>query len=236
MSEATIKVRTTPTPFRKDGRILYQFHTIPERKMTYQEFIETAAARAGMDKLKFRHGWESGWLTIAENLGVGVGTNADAVHVGLKITGSSTDASKAPDPKVNKLLPNLQAKGELAEAVVGLEAENVTVTIEAILYAVEQTGAGEANLLTTAGAAIVATGRNILTESGDDTGVFLLGQTGAIAASATIARSDTDSIEFSFAELPADGEYTLAILTRNGMDAETYGVTQLERKVTVRAE
>ncbi len=233
MSETPVPVRTSRTSFTRDGRILYQFHLVPTRSMNYDEFLAAGAEKTGMNKLKFRHAWESAWSVIINNLAKGVGTNASAVHVSLKIIGSALAANAKPDPKVNKLLPQLLAKGELAEAVLGLEAVNVTVTIEAVLYAVEQEGAGAANILTAAGQNIVATGRNILTESTDDTGVYLLNAAGSVLKTATIARTDTDSIEFSFATLPENGEYTLAILTRNGQDAEEYGVTQLERKVTV---
>ncbi len=233
MSENIIKVKATRTPFMKGGRILYQFHIIPEHNMGYDEFLTTCAARAGMDKLKFRLAWESAWATIAENLAVGVGTNADAIHVTLKITGSGVSADAKPDPKVNKLLPSLQPKGVLLDAMLGAKAVNITLTIDATLYSVEQIGAGSPNLLTTAGATILATGRNILTQTTDETGVCLLDSDGLVVKNATISRSDTNSVEFSFEELPENGTYTLAILTRNGQGEEEYGVSQLERKVEV---
>jgi len=234
MSNSTLKVKTTLTPFRKGGSFVYQFHPVLDRSVTCDAFLKKVADALGTDVYSVRRYWEGFGLTIANLLVQAIGVNGDWIHVGLKIKGSGAKANSVPDPKTNPLMVNLLAKGILAEAAMSLDPQNITATVEAILYAIEQESAGEANLLTAAGENIVATGRNILTESGEDTGVFLMNAAGNVVATATISRTDTDSIEFSFAELPADGEYTLAILTRNGMDAKEYGVSQLERKVTVR--
>ncbi len=235
MANGQLQVKTTLSSLSKGGKAYHQFHAILSRFIKYEQFLKIVSEAVGMDEYTLRRVWEGVGLSAARLLSKAIGINAGWMHFNLKIKGSGEYANSVPDEKANPLMVSLLAKGVLADAALSLKPVNVTETVEAILYAVEQEGAGEANLLTAAGANIVASGRNIFTEDGADTGVYLMNGAGTIAATGTISRSDSGTVEFSFAELPADGEYTLSILTRNGMSADDYGVSQVERKITVKA-
>ena len=137
------------------------------------------------------------------------------------------------DPAVNKIVPVLIAAGTLKSSAEGLEGINVTPSVGAILYSVQQAGQDKPNIIVGAGGVIVINGNFIKTEDGEDTGVWLE-KDGVIVQRGTISESDHNTIDCTFADgdFPEDGQYKLVIATRDGKD-ESFGVDRLERNVTV---
>ena len=112
-------------------------------------------------------------------------------------------------------------------------AENVTASVGAILYSVQQVGQASPNVIVKGGEVVVINGNFILTADGADTGVWLE-KDGVIIARGVIGQSDHNTIDCTFpdGDFPEDGQYKLVIATRDGKD-ESFGVDRLERNVTV---
>ena len=69
----------------------------------------------------------------------------------LAIKGSVDAANAKLDPAVNKIVPVLIAAGTLKSSAEGLEAVNVTPSVGAILYSVQQAGQDKPNIIVGAG-------------------------------------------------------------------------------------
>jgi hypothetical protein len=69
-----------------------------------------------------------------------------------------------------------------------------------------------------------------------DEGVWLVNpKTGEIAATATVERSDSQTIDCVFAEPPDPGTYTLVVSCRNGMRESLKPATAKIKNFTVKA-
>ena len=70
-----------------------------------------------------------------------------------------------------------------------------------------------------------------------DEGVWLVNaKTGEIVATATVERSDSQTIDCVFAEPPEPGTYTLVVSCRNGMRESLKPATAKVKNIVVKAE
>ena len=229
---AQVKFRTVLSALQKGGKACYQCVPILENKVDEAKFLADMAAITGESVARARL-----WLDAFGMVSRRYNLDARPYNLGfmrgtLAIKGSVKAANAKLDPAVNKIVPVLIAAGTLKSSAEGLEAVNVTPSVGAILYSVQQAGQDKPNIIVGAGGVIVINGNFINTEDGDDTGVWLEGKDGTIIERATISDSDHNTIDCTFAELPEDGQYKLVIATRDGQD-ESFGVDRLERNVTV---
>ena len=81
----------------------------------------------------------------------------------LAILGSVDAANAKLDPKVNKIVPTLVPLGTLKDVPSPFDAENITASVGAILYSVQQVGQASPNIIVSGGAVVVINGNFILT-------------------------------------------------------------------------
>ena len=229
---AQVKFRTVLSTLQKGGKACYQCVPVFENKVDETAFLKEVAAITGESVARARL-WVDAFGMVARKLNLAARPyNLGFMRGTLAIKGSVDAANAKLDPAVNKIVPVLIAAGTLKSSADGLEGVNVTPSVGAILYSIQQAGQDTPNVIVGTGGIIVINGNFILTADGDDTGVWLEKKDGTIAERATITESDHNTIDCTFAELPADGQYKLVIATRDGRDS-SFGVDRLERNVTV---
>ena len=230
---AKIKFRTALSALKKGGKACYQCVPVFENKVTEAKFLADVAKITGESSARARL-WLDAFGMVARKCNLDARPfNLGFMRGSLAILGSVDAANAKLDPKVNKIVPVLMPLGTLKGMVSVFDAENVTPSVGAILYSVQQVGQTSPNVIVKGGAVVVINGNFIQTEDGEDTGVWLE-KDGVIVQRGTISQSDHNTIDCTFADadFPPDGSYQFVIATRDGKD-ESFGVDRLERKVTV---
>ena len=231
---AKVKFRTAMSVLKKGGKACYQCVPVLENKVTEAGFLAEAAKITGESVARARL-WLDAFGMVSRKCNLDARPYSTGYMRGsLVILGSVAAANAKLDPKVNKIVPTLTPLGTLKDMPSVFDAENVTPSVGAILYSVQQVGQTSPNVIAKGGAVVVINGNFIETADGDDTGVWLE-KDGVIVQRGTISESDHNTIDCTFADgdFPEDGQYKLVIATRDGKDAETYGVDRLERNVAV---
>lgn len=227
-----IKAKAILSGLRKGGKPCYQLVAQLKNKVGDEEFLNRAAAKTGESLARARLWADAFSMTARECLLEArpfVLTNL--MRGSLVIGGSVTAVNAALNAKDNPIKPTLSPIGTLKSLADAFSGENVTLGIGSILYSVDQLGKGA--VLSSTSAVVYVNGAKILTAAGEEgTGVWLEDSTGTVVAIAEILRSDENTIDCRFPELPEDGSYRLVIATRNGL-GEEYGVERLQRNVKV---
>lgn len=137
--------------------------------------------------------------------------------MGFSIRGTFANEDDPFDPAKHRLVTTLRLLDPLKSAIADAVPENVTSglscsiasTMDAVTKGVsEVTGSNR----------LMLQGRKLgISPDNPDEGVWLVDpKTDAIAATATVERSDSQTIDCVFAEPPPPGRYTLVVACRNG--------------------
>ena len=230
---AKVKFRTAMSVLKKGGKACYQCVPVLENKVTEAGFLAEAAKITGESVARARL-WLDAFGMVARRCNLDARPYSTGYMRGsLAIIGSVDAANAKLDPKVNRIIPTLTPLGTLKDVPSPFDAENVTASVGAILYSVQQVGQASPNVIVKGGEVVVINGNFILTADATDTGVWLE-KDGVIIERGVISESDHNTIDCTFPdeEFPEDGQYKLVIATRDGKD-ESFGVDRLERNVTV---
>ena len=230
---AKVKFRTAMSVLKKGGKACYQCVPVLENKVTEAGFLAEAAKITGESVARARL-WLDAFGMVARKCNLDARPYSTGYMRGsLAIIGSVDAANAKLDPKVNRIVPTLTPLGTLKDVPSPFDAENVTASVGAILYSVQQVGQASPNVIVKGGEVVVINGNFILTADGADTGVWLE-KDGVIIARGVIGQSDHNTIDCTFpdGDFPEDGQYKLVIATRDGKN-ESFGVDRLERNVTV---
>lgn len=230
---AKVKFRTAMSVLKKGGKACYQCVPVLENKVTEAGFLAEAAKITGESVARARL-WLDAFGMVARKCNLDARPYSTGYMRGsLAIIGSVDAANAKLDPKVNRIVPTLTPLGTLKDVPSPFDAENVTASVGAILYSVQQVGQASPNVIVKGGEVVVINGNFILTADGADTGVWLE-KAGVIIARGVIGQSDHNTIDCTFpdGDFPENGQYKLVIATRDGKD-ESFGVDRLERNVTV---
>ena len=230
---AKVKFRTAMSVLKKGGKACYQCVPVLENKVTEAGFLAEAAKITGESVARARL-WLDAFGMVARKCNLDARPYSTGYMRGsLAIIGSVDAANAKLDPKVNRIVPTLTPLGTLKDVPSPFDAENVTASVGAILYSVQQVGQASPNVIVKGGEVVVINGNFILTADGADTGVWLE-KDSVIIARGVIGQSDHNTIDCTFpdGDFPEDGQYKLVIATRDGKD-ESFGVDRLERNVTV---
>ena len=232
---AKLSYTTSLSTFKKgDNSPCYTAHIKHNGTVSSDDFIKRLAERSGEERERVRFIWELAQNELARQLAAGKRIELEAISAGIAVAGSFDSANATWNPEKNKLVPFINAKGELKNALADLETENITEgakpTILSVLDAVAEieaylTGSGECR--------VYISGKDLaVNSSAEDEGVWLEDTKGVVAATGTVTESDSSTVNCSFDALPDDGDYKLVVATRGGMGAE-FGVALAKKSVKV---
>ena len=232
---AKLSYTTILSQFKKgDNAPCYSARVKHNGTVSSDDFIKRLAERSGEERERVRFIWELAQSELARQLAAGKRIELEAISAGITVSGSFDSANAAWNPEKNKLVPFINAKGELKSALADLETENITEGAKPTILSVLDTIAEIEAYLTGSGECrVYISGKDLAVDSAaEDEGVWLEDLKGVVAATGTITDSDSSTINCSFDALPEDGDYKLVVATRGGLGAK-FGVALAKKNVKV---
>ena len=136
---------------------------------------------------------------------------------GFAIHGSFASEDEAFDPEKHKLVATVRMLDPLKDKLAQIVPENVTAGLTCSVSAVMDAATKQLSEITGINRVLIQ-GMNLgISPDNPDEGVWLAdSRTGDVVATATVERSDSQTIDIVFVEPPAPGKYTLVVSCRNG--------------------
>lgn len=229
-----LKVKTVLSNLTKGGQPCYQLFPKKTEPMSQEDFVQLFADRLGKTPSEARFINDVHGQVFSEALVQNKSVNTGALRGYLTVLGSVESAGAPLSKDKNPIKAVILAHGALRDAVTGVRPVNETQVIEAILYTVQYGTSFDQNTIEGTGETKANGVGLVINQSNADEGVWLEDRNGVmVTEKATIVRNDTNTLNFTLAQLPEDGDYRLVIATRNGESKDEYGVVRLERWVRV---
>ena len=230
-----IKIKTALSHLRVGETPTYRLIAKEPMHIDEREFLRRISERMGQNNIQGRY-WLDAFRDVlfaclAENASV----DLNFLHAKLHVAGSLTSPTAQPTKDGNPVLPRVFLKGELTDALAAFEVVNDTLTVNAILYEIQQDGVADLNRIESPTARVVVNGNAIrIDPAQEDNGVWLEDvKTGVKVADGDVSYSDSSTCHVTFPTLPVTGRYRLAIATRDGNDPTEYTLAKVTRIVSV---
>ena len=173
---------------------------------------------------------------LAEQLLAGYRVNLGQLTTGFAIRGAFMSEDEAFDPARHQLVATVRTLDPLRGAMSAVLPENVTLGLTCTVAAVMDAVTKRLSEITGTNRVLIQGQKLGISPDNPDEGVWLANpKTGDIVATATVERSDSQTIDCVFAEPPEPGTYTLVVSCRNGMRESLKPATAKVKNVVVKA-
>ena len=173
---------------------------------------------------------------LAEQLLAGYRVNLGQLTTGFAIRGAFMSEDEAFDPARHQLVATVRTLDPLKGAMSAVRPENVTLGLTCTVAAVMDAVAKRLSEITGTNRVLIQGQKLGISPDNPDEGVWLADpKTGETVATATVERSDSQTIDCVFAEPPEPGVYTLVVACRNGMRESLKPATAKVKNVVVKA-
>ena len=173
---------------------------------------------------------------LAEQLLAGYRVNLGQLTTGFAIRGAFMSEDEAFDPARHQLVATIRTLDPLKGAMSAVRPENVTLGLTCTVAAVMDAVAKRLSEITGTNRVLIQGQKLGISPDNPDEGVWLADpKTGETVATATVERSDSQTIDCVFAEPPEPGVYTLVVACRNGMRESLKPATAKVKNVVVKA-
>ena len=173
---------------------------------------------------------------LAEQLLAGYRVNLGQLTTGFAIRGAFMSEDEAFDPARHQLVATVRTLDPLKGAMSAVRPENVTLGLTCSVAAVMDAVTKRLSEITGTNRVLIQGQKLGISPDNPDEGVWLSDpKTGDIVATATVERSDSQTIDCVFAEPPEPGVYTLVVSCRNGMRESLKPATAKVKNVAVKA-
>ena len=173
---------------------------------------------------------------LAEQLLAGYRVNLGQLTTGFAIRGAFMSEDEAFDPARHQLVATIRTLDPLKGAMSAVRPENVTLGLTCSVAAVMDAVTKRLSEITGTNRVLIQGQKLGISPDNPDEGVWLADpKTGETVATATVERSDSQTIDCVFAEPPEPGVYTLVVACRNGMRESLKPATAKVKNVVVKA-
>ena len=173
---------------------------------------------------------------LAEQLLAGYRVNLGQLTTGFAIRGAFMSEDEAFDPARHQLVATVRTLDPLKGAMSAVRPENVTLGLTCSVAAVMDAVTKRLSEITGTNRVLIQGQKLGISPDNPDEGVWLADpKTGETVATATVDRSDSQTIDCVFAEPPEPGVYTLVVACRNGMRESLKPATAKVKNVVVKA-
>ena len=160
------------------------------------------------------------------------------IKLGRFVTGFAihgTFASEEFDPEKHKLVATVRMREPLKDKLAKIVPANVTAGLTCSVSAVMDATTKRLSEIAGTNRVLIQGKRLGVSPDNPDEGVWLADpKTGDVVATATVDRSDSQTIDIVFEEPPAPGKYTLVVSCRNGARESLKPAVTNVRNITVR--
>ena len=137
--------------------------------------------------------------------------------MGFSIRGTFANEDDPFDPKKHRLVTTLRMLDPLKSAIAKAVPENITGGISCSIASAMDAVTKEVSEISGTNRLLIEGRKLGISPDNPDEGVWLVDpKTDKIVATAMVERSDSQTIDCMFAELPPPGRYTLVVACRNG--------------------
>ena len=198
-------------------KTVYTAHVQTNGTLGRDELAERLAERTKQDVSLWKYFLDALSDEIGIQLLAGYRINLGQLTTGFAIRGAFMSEDEAFDSARHQLVATIRTLDPLRGAMSAVSLENVTLGLTCTVAAVMDAVTKRLSEITGTNRVLIQGQKLGISPDNPDEGVWLVDpKTGDIVATATVERSDSQTIDCVFAEPPAPGTYTLVVGCRNG--------------------
>ena len=217
-------------------RAVYTAHVQTNGTLGRDELSERLAERTKQDVSLWKYFLDALSEEIGIQLIAGYRINLGQLTTGFAIRGAFRSEDDMFDPERHQLVATVRALDPLRSAMSAVLPENVTLGLTCTVAAVMDAVTKRLSEITGTDRVLIQGQKLGISPDNPDEGVWLANpKTGDVVATATVERSDSQTIDCAFAEPPEPGTYTLVVSCRNGMRESLKPATARVKNVVVKA-
>ena len=217
-------------------KVVYRANVQTNGTIRRDELAALMAARTKQDASLWKYFLDALSDEIGIQLLAGYRINLGQLCTGFAIKGSFMSEDEAFDPERHQLVATVRTLDPLRSAISAIRPENVTLGLTCTVAAVMDAVTKRLSEITGTNRVLIQGQKLGISPDNPDEGVWLADpKTGDIVSTATVERSDSQTIDCVFAEPPAPGTYTLVGACRNGMRESLKPATAKVKNVVVKA-
>ena len=226
----------TRVPDAITDRVVYTAHVQTNGTIGRDELAERLAARTKQDVSLWKYFLDALSEEIGIQLLAGYRINLGQLTTGFAIRGAFMSEDEAFDPARHQLVATIRTLDPLRSAMSAVSPENVTLGLTCTVAAVMDAVTKRLSEITGTNRVLIQGQKLGISPDNPDEGVWLVDpKTGDIVATATVERSDSQTIDCVFETPPEPGAYTLVVACRNGMRESLKPATAKVKNVVVKA-
>lgn len=200
------------------------------------ELAERLAERTKQDVSLWKYFLDALSDEIGIQLLAGYRINLGQLTTGFAIRGAFMSEDEAFDPARHQLVATVRTLDPLKSAMSAVSPENVTLGLSCSVAAVMDAVTKRLSEITGTDRVLIQGQKLGISPDNPDEGVWLADpKTGDIVATATVERSDSQTVDCVFSDPPEPGVYTLVVACRNGMRESLKPATAKVKNVVVKA-
>ena len=217
-------------------KTLYFAHVQTNGTVGRADLAERLAARTKQDESLWNYFLDALSDEIGEQLLAGYRVNLGQLSTGFAIRGAFMSEDEAFNPDRHQLVATVRTLDPLRGAMAAVLPENITLGLSCTVAAVMDAVTKRLSEITGSNRVLIQGQKLGISPDNPDEGVWLVEpKTGDIVATATVERSDSQTIDCVFETPPEPGAYTLVVACRNGMRESLKPATAKVKNVVVKA-
>ena len=217
-------------------KVIYRANVQTNGTIGRDELAALMATRTKQDASLWKYFLDALSEEIMTQLIAGYRINLGQLTTGFAIKGSFMSEDEAFDPERHQLIATVRTLDPLKSAMSAVLPENVTLGLTCSVAAVMDAVTKRVSEITGTDRVLIQGQKLGISPDNPDEGVWLANpKTGDIVATATVERSDSQTIDCVFAEPPEPGTYTLVVSCRNGMRESLKPATAKVKNIVVKA-
>ena len=217
-------------------RTVYTAHVQTNGTLGRDELAERLAGRTKQDVSLWKYFLDALSDEIMTQLLAGYRINLGQLTTGFAIRGAFMSEDEACDPAKHQPVATIRTLDPLRSAMSAVSPENVTLGLTCTVAAVMDAVTKRLSEITGTDRVLIQGQKLGISPDNPDEGVWLADpKTGEIVATATVERSDSQTIDCGFENPPEPGTYTLVVACRNGMRESLKPATAKVKNVVVKA-
>ena len=215
-------------------KTVYTAHVQTNGTLGRDELAERLATRTKQDVSLWKYFLDALSDEIGIQLLAGYRINLGQLTTGFAIRGAFMSEDEVFDPARHQLVATIRTLDPLKGAMSAVLPENVTLGLTCTVAAVMDAVTKRLSEITGTNRVLIQGQKLGISPDNPDEGVWLADpKTGDIVATATVERSDSQTIDCVFEEPPEPGTYTLVVACRNGMREPLKPATAKVKNVVV---
>ena len=233
---ATFTYSLTKVPDSFSGKTVYRGNVQTNGTLDKEMIAQRLAVRTKQDVALWRYFLDALNDELANEILAGYRVNLGQLSTGFAIKGSFQSEDERWDAEKHELIPTVRTLEPLHSALKAVKPENITLGLTCTLYSAMDSVTKRLNEITGTNLLLLQ-GLNlgVNTENPDEFVVLVDPETDEVKATATVVRSDAQTIDCRFETPPAEGIYTLVVNCRNDARETLKPATAQIKNVVVKA-